>query len=92
MSAFRVILVCIFPHSDSIQRDTGVSLRIQSECNKIQTKITPNTDTFYAVQLYHFILLFKLILINKMTYEEQNDVLYIKFGEIAFVLSTFKLS
>ena len=26
-----------------------VSLRIQSECGKMQTRITPNTDTFYAV-------------------------------------------
>ena len=27
----------------------SVSLRIQSECGKIWTRITPNTDTFYAV-------------------------------------------
>ena len=27
----------------------GVSLRIQSECEKIRTRITPNTDTFHAV-------------------------------------------
>ena len=27
----------------------SVSLRIQSECGKIRTRITPNTDTFYAV-------------------------------------------
>ena len=27
-----------------------VSLRIQSECGKIRTRITPNTDTFYAVK------------------------------------------
>ena len=27
----------------------SVSLRIQSECGKIQTRITPNGDTFYAV-------------------------------------------
>ena len=27
----------------------GVSLRIQSECGKIRTRITPNTDTFHAV-------------------------------------------
>ena len=27
-----------------------VSLRIQSDCGKIRTRITPNTDTFYAVQ------------------------------------------
>ena len=26
-----------------------VSLRIQSKCGKIRTRITPNTDTFYAV-------------------------------------------
>ena len=27
----------------------GVSLRIQSECGKMLTRITQNTDTFYAV-------------------------------------------
>ena len=27
----------------------GVSLRIQSECRKMGTRITPNTDSFYAV-------------------------------------------
>ena len=27
----------------------SVSLRIQSKCGKIRTRITPNTDTFYAV-------------------------------------------
>ena len=36
----------IFSHSDWIRRDT----RIQSECGKIQTRITPKTDTFYAVK------------------------------------------
>ena len=25
---------------------------IQSECGKIRIRITPNTDTFYAVRLY----------------------------------------
>ena len=30
------------------ERNT-VSLRIQSECGKIRTRIIPNTDTFYAV-------------------------------------------
>ena len=28
----------------------GVFLRIKFECGKIRTRITPNTDTFYAVQ------------------------------------------
>ena len=27
----------------------SISLRIQSECGKMRTRITPNTDTFYAV-------------------------------------------
>ena len=29
----------------------SVSLRIQSECGKIRTKKTPNTDTFHAVRM-----------------------------------------
>ena len=32
----------------------SVSLRIQSECGKIRTRITPNTDTFHAVKLSKF--------------------------------------
>ena len=43
VSEFRDILVRIFPHLD------WISLRIQSECGKMWTRITPNTDTFYAV-------------------------------------------
>ena len=27
----------------------SVSIRIQSECGKIRTRVTPNTDTFHAV-------------------------------------------
>ena len=40
------------PHFPTFGLNTGsysVSLRIQSECGKIRTRITPNTDTFYAV-------------------------------------------
>ena len=32
----------------------SVSLGIQSECGKIRSRITPNTDTFYAVYLAVF--------------------------------------
>ena len=42
---FGVVLVRIFPHSDWIQRDA------ESKCGKVRTRITPNTDTFYAAQL-----------------------------------------
>ena len=40
------------PHFPAFRLNTeryGVSLRIQSKCGKIRTRITPNTDTFYAV-------------------------------------------
>ena len=30
----------------------GLSLRIQSECGKLRTRITPNTDTFHAVTIF----------------------------------------
>ena len=32
-----------------------VSLRIQSECGKMRTRITPNTDTFHAVLWFVFL-------------------------------------
>ena len=47
VSVFCVILVPIFPHRLNTVR-YSVSLRIQSECGKIRTRTTPNTDTFYA--------------------------------------------
>ena len=40
------------PHFPAFGLNTerySVSLRIQSECRKTRTRITPNTDTFYAV-------------------------------------------
>ena len=47
VSISGVILVCISLHSDWI-----VSLRIQSECGKMQTRITPNVDTFHVVYFF----------------------------------------
>ena len=48
-SVFRVILVRIFPHFGMDVERYGVSLCTQFECGKMRTRITPNTDTFYAV-------------------------------------------
>ena len=45
VSIFEVILFRIFPHLDWY----FISLRIQSECGKIRTRITPNTASFYTV-------------------------------------------
>ena len=41
----------------------GVSLRIQSECGKIRTRITSNTDAFYAVIRVWFLVLNSVTLI-----------------------------
>ena len=55
----------------------SVSLRIQSECGKIRTRITPNTETFHAVLPIHLFSqwekkFFKLIL--KFTNDFDNLV------------------
>ena len=43
------------PHFPAFELNTerySVSLRIQSECGKMRTRITPNTDTFYSVTCF----------------------------------------
>ena len=50
------------PHFPAFELNTeryGVSLRIQSECGKIRTRITPNTDSFNLVG-YIFVFLSEL--------------------------------
>ena len=47
MSAFRVILVCIFPAFPHIRTEYGEILG--ENAGKMRTRITPNTDTFYAM-------------------------------------------
>ena len=39
----------IFPHSDWIQRDSPYSVQMRENPGKMQTRITPNTDSFYTV-------------------------------------------
>ena len=38
-----------FPTFELNTKRHGVSLRIQSECGKMWTRVTPNTDAFHAV-------------------------------------------
>ena len=54
---FFLFLLTCFTHCSGVsiiefeQENVGsVSLRIQSECGKMQTRITPSTDTFHAVE------------------------------------------
>ena len=35
----------------------SLSLRIQSKCGEMRTRITPNTDTFYVVMILFFNIL-----------------------------------
>ena len=42
----------IFSHIRTEYREIQVSLRIQSECGKIQTRKTPYLDTFHGVQIF----------------------------------------
>ena len=44
------------PYFPAFGLDYGVSLRIQSEYGKIQTRITLNTDNFYAVHFEQIFL------------------------------------
>ena len=41
-----------FPAFEMNMESYPVSLRMQSECRKMRTRITPNTDTFYAVMIW----------------------------------------
>ena len=62
----------------------SVSLRIQSECGKMRTRITPNTDTFYAVQII-FIMTNILVIdserVNELLISLNVQVPYIKLTE-----------
>ena len=54
MSVFGVFLVRIFPAFSRIRTEYGVSpysVRMRENAGKMRTRITPNTDTFYAVKL-----------------------------------------
>ena len=48
----------IFPHSDWIRRDTECLSVFSPNAGKMRTRITPNTDTFYAVSIFGEPLIF----------------------------------
>ena len=48
----------------------GVSLCIQSECGKMRSNITPNTETFHAVTLAYFIMVLIGAALDKLNKEE----------------------
>ena len=63
----ELFLLAFFPHFLAFGLNTerySVSLRIQSECRKMRTRITPNTDTFYVV----FLLISRGIKVNSLKF------------------------
>ena len=53
-----------------------ISLRIQFKCGKIRTRITPNTDTFYAVRLNHLQNAISKYLLNIFIYVREFSNTY----------------
>ena len=55
-----------FPAFELNTERYGISLRIQSECGKIQTRKTPNTDTFHAELSMSSSLIFGVVSSKKL--------------------------
>ena len=82
MSVFRVILVRIFPAFSCIWTEYGKILRISpysvrmwENAGKMRTRTTPNTDSFYVVNVTTFYLVNMLNIfyrLNKMKWESLN--------------------
>ena len=89
MFVFGVILVCIFPHLDWILR-YSVSLRIQSECGKMRTRITPNTDTFHAVWVARKKIFFELLVNIANVSMRPNFILIVFFENQSALLVSFE--
>ena len=71
----------------------SVSLHIQSKCGKIRTRITPNTDTFYAV----INLETSFVIRNNIKLENESEIglklggmkLHLKYVVVKLNLCTF---
>ena len=55
-----------------------LSFRIQSECGKMRTRVTPNMDTFYAVTI--FVLIFIINIISFFSFFDFFVKLFFKFS------------
>ena len=70
------------PHFPAFGLNTkrySVSLRIQSECGKMRTRITPNTDTFYF-----------FFYVSKNTLSKIVALMIIKYVRINFKIGSLK--
>ena len=66
----RYLVIDVFPAFGPNTERYEVCLRYQSDCGKIRTRKTPNTDTFHAVNYFTFLYIkkkFSLSSISKNT-------------------------
>ena len=68
VSVFEVILVRIFPGFSRIWTEYGeilrispYSVRMRENAGKMRTRITPNTDSFYAVMFVSYLFVSAII-------------------------------
>ena len=53
----------------------GVSLRIQSECGKLRTRLTPNTDTLYTmIARLEKINIVPFVINKRLNHQEDQNV------------------
>ena len=77
------------PHFSAFGLNTkrySESLRIQSKCGKMRTRITPNTDTFYAVYRFLSAITTKSICEKCFTFPRFVDL---KIQKTCFLVSGF---
>ena len=67
----------IFPHSDWIQGDTEYVSIFSLNVGKMRTRITPNTDSFYAVLFMHTIQNNTILSSSSITYWK-SDIFLVK--------------
>ena len=73
IKSYAAWLQVSFPAFELNTEKYEVSHRIQSECGKIRTRITQNTDTFYAVIEANCIVTFILHLLSTATKTKMID-------------------
>ena len=64
-----------------------VSLRLQSECGKIRTRITPNRDTFQTI-MFHYLemyLLFSMPYLTRYDCIPMNTETHLRFWQIPMI-------
>ena len=76
MSVFRVILVRIFPTFSRIRTEyveirsiSPYSVQMRGNVGKMQTRITPDTHTFYVVMVNSFVVSLDILVMTNILHK-----------------------